>query len=261
VKIVAALEKSVPPEVHDGLKTTLDLAANKTNAANKRAKFGFVTSEDAITWTVFRRLQLRGRLRETLYAVEMISSPAGAEPAMLLWGAPVPDHDPRAVTLCRSLAEVSAVIGEEESRRTEPDVALDLGDDGVVLVEVKHRSGNEVNDGGRWDRYLCDACFGDPRLARQTGLYELARNWRVAYDLSAGRPFTLVNLGPDRLFAAHELDTFRRSLGATGRGRFLTLSWQRLVETPDIHNDDVLRRFIEERGVVSSAPTSHARTP
>jgi hypothetical protein len=253
VRIVAAPEKAVPPDVRDGLLTTLGLAVNKTNAKNKRAKFGFITSEDALTWTAFRRLQLRECLRATLHSAGIIQSSRGDEPALLLWGAPVPDDDARAVALSMKLEDVSIVITEDSRRRTEPDVVLDFGAEGIVLVEVKHRSGNHVSARGHWDRYLNAACFNDLRRAEQCGLYELVRNWRFAHDIAADRPFALVNLGPERLFRSPALDAFGQSLAAAGRGRFVKLAWNRLVSAPCVRNDEMLCRFLEERGVLASS--------
>jgi hypothetical protein len=249
VTIVGTLAQAVPEAVYDGLSDALQAAVNAINRENKRAKFCFATSEDAITWTVFRRLHARARLAAALRAAEIIDASHDGEPAMLLWGAPIPAGHARAQLLASELANASARTGEDARKRTEPDVTLDFGPDGIVLIEVKHRSANEANASGSWTRYVCDGCFKDVKLAEQSGMYELARNWRFAYELAGTRQFAVVNLGPSRLFAGSSLDMFKRSLGATGRGRFVTMSWERLASVPDVRDDEVLTSFLADRGV------------
>src|SRR4051794_7622110 len=53
---------NVPPEVRVGVIETLALALNVRNQSNKTVKFGFSTSEDALTWTVFGHLIDSGQL-------------------------------------------------------------------------------------------------------------------------------------------------------------------------------------------------------
>jgi hypothetical protein len=47
---------NIPEEVLDGVLQTLSLALNVRNRENKKRKFGFSTSEDALTWTLFKFL-------------------------------------------------------------------------------------------------------------------------------------------------------------------------------------------------------------
>jgi hypothetical protein len=49
-------ERNVPAQVTDGLEDVLRASLNVRNRTAKRAKFCFATSEDAVTWTVFRWL-------------------------------------------------------------------------------------------------------------------------------------------------------------------------------------------------------------
>ena len=137
--------------------------------------FCLETLEDAVTWTVFRRLQLGAQFGAALRAAGIV--PAGeVEPAMLLWAAAVPQGDVRAQSLRSDLATASKTLREDPLKRTETDVALDFGPEGVVLIEGKHRSANEVNVDASWGRYACEGCFSDVTLVRQSGMYELARN-------------------------------------------------------------------------------------
>src|SRR6267378_3099316 len=47
---------NIPPEVRSGLDDVLRESLNLTNRSSKRSRFAFETSEDAVTWTVFRYL-------------------------------------------------------------------------------------------------------------------------------------------------------------------------------------------------------------
>ena len=77
VMIVAAPEQAVPDAVIDELTNALEGSVNEVNRKNKCAKFCFETSEDAITWTVFRRLQMRERLRAGLHAAGVVNQADG----------------------------------------------------------------------------------------------------------------------------------------------------------------------------------------
>src|SRR3954454_14975011 len=48
---------NVPGDYHPDLTPTIGAAVNLTNQANKWSKFGYSSSEDAVTWTIFRWLE------------------------------------------------------------------------------------------------------------------------------------------------------------------------------------------------------------
>ena len=135
---------NVPQEVRDGVLETLALALNERNRANKRTKFGFSTSEDALTWAVFKYLHASGQLLDVLRRAGLpIPGRAPRPEAALLWGVPIPPDragDDRGWRLRGRLQAIADRLGEDPRSRTEPDVVIDLGPDGVVVIEVKHRS-------------------------------------------------------------------------------------------------------------------------
>jgi hypothetical protein len=189
-------------------------------------KFGFKTSEDAVTWTVFRYLQNQNALGRVAEAAD--HAVALSRPRLLLWGVEVPPSSNGDTDIEAQLQEISMQLDTSQCRRTEPDVIVDFGAMGVVFIEVKFQSGHDClrTNHRNWDRYLGSG-FSDTKAVRQTGLYELTRNWRFAKELAAGRPFTLVNLGPASLFARERwrLEPWSASLdGATG-GRFSLVPW------------------------------------
>ena len=232
---------NVPEEFRAGFIEAIRLSVNKHNLANKETKAAFSTSEDALTWTVFRWLQTEGRLRAACSALGIdIAKRASNEPTLLLWGTQVPNPNDSASQLGSILAEISADLEEVADRRTEPDIILDFGDVGVVFAEVKFRSGNEFTDPKytSWDRYLQrpdSSAFRDPNGVRENGLYELARNWRFACEVSRklNVPVGVVNLGPERLFKGPggvALEGFVSLLNQDPRHQFYRITWQQLFE-------------------------------
>ena len=243
--------QNVPGNVHGGLCDALHQALHVQNRPNKKAKFCFQTSEDAVTWTVFRGLQQEGLLRLTLaYLGFELAEEGSDEPAMLLWGVPVPASDDRAQLLRQRLLSVSDELKERAQSRSEPDVVLDVGEEGLVLVEVKYNSGNDVRelDYDRfWRKYVEETrAFGDGKAAQKTGLYELARNWRIAWELAGDRPMWLLNLGPGELFEgtkAEALQAFKQCLKTGDKRRFLWRTWRKFL--PDV--PQWLCEYLEQR--------------
>ena len=225
---------NVPAEVRSDASAVLAAALNKTNRANKRRKFGFSTSEDAVTWTVFSYAATRAP--EYLFSLgERLFGLAGiAETTLLLWGVPVP-ASVKGQSLHGQLIQVLNQLGENEACLSEPDVVVDYGDAGVVVVEIKLHAPNDVcraESLGKFDRYLHGTpAFAAAERARVSGLYELTRNWRIGWDLAGGRPFRLINLGPRSLFRASErLDDFRASLASDRDASFREVSWDAFLE-------------------------------
>lgn len=186
---------NIPPEVWPGVEDALSNALNIYNRTNKKLKFGFSTSEDALTWTVFSYLQSRSQLKSALRGCG-VSGSGGDEPTVLIWGVPQPTTSLRGCSIRERVIEICEHLGEYPRRRSEPDVILNCMDDGLVFIEVKYLSRNDAQKfGDRHEKYLLDTdAFAEPQLVRRSELYELARNWRIGVELADGRPFTLVNL-------------------------------------------------------------------
>lgn len=232
---------NIPAEVRDGLLDTLALALNERNRENKKTKFGLSTSEDALTWTLFKFLSDSGQLTRVLRLAGLpIPDDVSRHEALLLWGVPVPlerDRNPTGWTLRRSVESISDRLDENQSSRTEPDVLIDFGACGLFIVEVKHTSGTSLQDVSYagWDRYFpTDSLLSYAASMRSSSCYELARNWRFGIDLAATteRPFTLVYLGPDSLFLGdgeRVLRPFEGCLPTEGLARFHKMCWNSLL--------------------------------
>jgi hypothetical protein len=254
---------NVPVQVHGGLLETLALALNERNRDNKRVKFGFSTSEDALTWTVFKYLHDSTRLMAVLRRAGLpIPDRVSRPDAMLLWGVPVPlDRvgNERGWLVRAQLEAIADKLDENAGSRTEPDVLIDLGPHGVTIIEVKHRNPTDVraSDYAGWNYYYPpDSPLAYAAAMRLSKCYELARNWRFGLELAAEprRPSTLVYLGPGELFrgsGAKRLQPFEACLPEVGTARFQKVTWQDLVCAIE-QAPDWLVRYVGSRGYTIS---------
>ena len=252
---------NVPPEVRGGVLEALALALNERNRPNKRAKFGFSTSEDALTWTVFKHLHDSGKLLDVLRRAGLPIPDGVSRPeALLLWGVPLPldrTANERGWRIREQLETIADDLGEDPKSRTEPDVLIDLGASGVFIMEAKHRSPTDVRaaEYAGWDRYYpIDGGLPYAAAVRASGCYELARNWRFGLELVAGTdwPFALVCLGPDALFhgeAGEVLGRFEACLPTDCRTRFSRLRWNNLLGSI-ADSPNWLLKYVRARGYV-----------
>lgn len=225
--------ENIPAEIRHGVEHALSMALNVRNRPSKLTRFGFSTSEDAVTWVVFAYLLRSGQLGDALRHAKIVAGPANP-PTLLLWGAPVDDTGIGAALRTR-LQTLCGRLNEDSQSFSEPDVIIDFGTGGLVFIEVKYLSGNDTkpHDYPGWVRYFPEAGLPwDESGIKASGCYELARNWRLLNGLAEGRPAALVNLGPARLFLGAEgarLDRFVAALGEDTRSRFAKVIWPDLL--------------------------------
>jgi hypothetical protein len=248
--------RTLPDWLRQDCYETLGMALNENHRQAKRTEFHSGKSEDHVTWTIFRYLQKEGGLLQALHGVGIEGcNSRDVIPTLLLWGVAIPPKDERGNLVRNRLVNVLDKIGEHPKSRSEPDVVVDFSDNGLVIIEVKHFSPNDKKSGSfvGWDRYVRNTdAFSDTDGVRKSGLYELARNWRIAWDLANGRPFELVNLGPPALFQdkdSQRLSDFRGSLNRGGGRDFLTVSWPKLFENIR-GRPDWFRRYVRDRGLL-----------
>ncbi|MGO9577730.1 MAG: hypothetical protein ACLPTQ_25750 [Terriglobales bacterium] len=215
----------LPAYIAEGSESALNNCLNRAHAAAKRIQFHSFGSEDHVTWTVIRLLQH-----------ERLLGPAfrhpGLEPVLLVWGVSVPNDCTAGQALRDRVINVLNGLGEEQDYRTEPDVVLDFGSAGIVIIEAKLFSLNESQSEsyGGWSKYLIHSAFRDPECAHATGLYQLVRNWRLGTELAGERPFTLFNLAPE--FAGNErtgLARLRLAFRTSPQRRFVLRRWSGLL--------------------------------
>lgn len=240
---------NVPVEFREGLADALAQALNIYNRPQKKTKFGFSTSEDAITWTVFSAIARSGRSSALWRELTGATLDVDESPSLLLWGVPLEAGDDRAWGVRRMVEGVSDALGEDPRLRTEPDVIVDAGSEGIVIVEVKYRSPNDhKTPDARFDRYLDSRCFIDPAAAKATGLYELVRNWRFGCELARDRKFALVNLVRRRDLQREQerLSQLISTLAMSGHRRFIPVEWEGLVDRLHLADTPTMRRYLAD---------------
>ncbi len=231
----------LPAYIAEGSESALADCLNQSHSAAKKTEFESLRSEDHATWTVMRLLQ-HERLLGRAFRRE------GRDPVMLMWGVPVPNDDTAGRALRDRIINVSNSLSEKPTRRSEPDVVLDFGDEGVIVIEAKLFSPNERKPEtyAGWSKYIDHSVFRDPESACATGYYQLVRNWRIGTALAGERPFTLVNLAPE--FAGDErtgLARLRLALRTSRERRFILRRWSALLSgfvVPDWFSDYARRR-------------------
>jgi hypothetical protein len=177
-----------------------------------------------------------------------------ALPTPLLWGAPVP-RSARGALIQRQLGDACASLREGENCFSEPDAIIDLADAGLVFVEVKHRSGNDLKAAGYagWARYRSALGYQADKII-DSGCYELARNWCLLRKMAAGRPAVLVLLGPDKLFRHSmkgNLSSFALALGDDEGSHFVRVTWSDFLGGYLVHAPAWFVRFCGERSLRS----------
>jgi hypothetical protein len=242
-------ERNVPERFRAQLNETLAAAANVGNRTTKISKFTYSTSEDAVTWTIFRWLEDEGA-QELIARAAGLPTPKG-DPEILYWGAPIGGQP---TNLSIQLQNICLGIDGKAYRLTEPDVVIAWPSQ-VVFVEVKYQAKNEYKPG-----YPHFARYTDGQAAADTfalpavevsdaGWYELTRNWRIGSQLAVERKaaFTLVNLAPERIRG--EATRFEATIRKTRTRRFAFVSWAQLIrlarESLTIPSD--VLRFLEAR--------------
>ena len=231
---------NVPEEAQEGAVAVLDRAFNERNRLNKKSRFGFRTSEDAVTWTVFNYLRTRTRLGDIPRLVsDGKLARTTRNPSCYLWAVNLERPESSPDELQKSLIGICDALKEHKRSRSEPDVILLFGRRALVFVEVKYLRGGNMprrTADEKYGRYVdCTAGFRDPAMATRSKCYELVRNWRIGSELQeclGAEHFVLVNLIPERLRRSR-VDTaavhrFADSLNQERRS-FLQLTWTELL--------------------------------
>lgn len=241
-------EHNVPIEVRAGCREVLSLALNERNRKPKSAKFGFSTSEDALTWTVFTHLAHTSQLGRVFSSFDILD-PAPRTETLLLWGVPVPATSIAGQQIHNQLVAVCNELDEDTKSRSEPDVIVDCGRSGVIVVEVKYRSANSTEERvEKFAKYVKRTdLFANTESVRDSGLYELVRNWRVGSELALDRPFTLVNLVM-RKDQRRAMKSFRSGIETSQVRQFTEITWRDFVSKFVL--PVWLKSYLEQKGII-----------
>ena len=238
------IAQNFPGEVLDGMDEILSQSLNVTNRKNKQNRMGFVTSEDAFTWVFVKHLSSENSV-EALGSIfsfrEKISN-------IVLWGTSL--FEEKRETSRNKLVTICNNLGENPLRYSEPDIIIE-SDSEVVFVEVKLRSGNaSEKNRDKFSKYLVPKLYVDETKAKDSGLYELVRNWTIGNIYASSKHFRLVNLGPEALFrtaTSKDSELFKDAIGKSPD--FVETSWESIFEKnefkrqPDWFKKDLEMRF------------------
>jgi hypothetical protein len=226
--------QNIPAQSREHALTVLGSAFNKRNRNSKIIKFGFSTSEDAITWVVFSYLVRSGDLIAVLRHLGLVTNRLGTtEPTVLLWGVPISNGEAGKV-IAGKLENACIEFGEKQQSFSEPDIIIDLGPDGLLFIEAKYKARNDQRPAEYegWSRYKNAPIGWTFDEVRASGCYELARNWCLLSKIAAHRRKTLVNLAPASLFSGPDRERIVRFVDAIKtdpNAQFRTITWSDLL--------------------------------
>jgi hypothetical protein len=175
---------------------------------------------EAIIWTIFSHLL---QTAEAATCWQVLSGERAPWPSALVFGGEALGDQ----------AEYAREQVLEKTRDWAPDVLLEQWPGSLTIVMARTwRPYRDVQELTRWQPLFHESeAFDDPATARKSGRLELARAWRLGWDLAARRSFTLVDLRllPENVAQQAATDLFRSSLRLRDDRRYLQLTWRALL--------------------------------
>lgn len=243
------LRNNIPIFLHKDVEYTLSNSLNEKNRVNKRNKFAFSTSEDALTWTFFSYFVFKKRLNELLRLLDIESTESDFE--IYLWGVNICSNTLK-TEFYQKLINISDSFNEDKTKRSEPDVIIKLSNK-IIFIEVKYNSPNDIQTNiDKFKKYLIPNI--NIESISNNGHYELYRNWAFASKLSNGEKFELINLGFSKLFKGKNqiaLQEFEEII-RTSNGKFVRLTWEQIIDKiNDIDFDSWYKDYLNEKLKIS----------
>lgn len=237
--------ENIPELLRNDVDISLINSLNKFNRKNKQTKFGFSTSEDALTWSFFKYFAVNNKLRDLLNLLNIKSEETEFD--IYLWGTKITPFVSES-NFIEKFIEISDSFNEAPAKRTEPDVIIKLPNK-LIFIEVKYLSSNEIKtDKSKFTKYLISEI--ETKELVESGHYELFRNWVFASYLSNGQEFQLINLGPKKLFSDKNRDKligFEKSLKANN-GQFIKIGWEEILEKINVTEYDIwFKNYLNEK--------------
>lgn len=234
--------ENVPELLRQDLDFSLNHSINEMNRKNKKNKFGFSTSEDALTWSFFKYFVVKNKFSDLLKILSIKSNETAFD--IYLWGTNICKINNN-LDFIDNFNEVSDSFNEVLSKRTEPDVIIKLKDK-LVFIEVKYLSSNELKtDKEKFKKYLVPDVLEKEVIESEH--YELFRNWAFASKLSNGDNFELINLAPQKIFNdknRNKLIQFENSL-KSANGNFRKVSWEEILDkVNDTENELWFKKYL-----------------
>jgi hypothetical protein len=170
----------------------------EARASKRESRMTRERSEDALTWNVFRHLEVSGRLGGWLRSV---TGRDAIEPNVHYWS-----HDAASGETWKPLRDARKAFSEVDGRGSEPDMIITTKD-ADIWVEAKLGSSNRTRPtdvsgaqarytggGGNWYAHVVKSPFAS--VAVEQRRYELVRFWLLGSWTARrrGKRFELVNL-------------------------------------------------------------------
>jgi len=235
------LESCIPKQLleNEDIGLFLNKSLNRVNITSKINNFKLSSSEDALTWIFFIYFVKYSRL-ELLQKLLKIANPIKE---ILLWGNPLIDE-----TNCdykNRLIKICLKFGEKINSLSEPDCII-ITDEYIYFIEVKLKSNNAYEpDLSKFDKYNYAKAYINYEEAKNSKLYELARNWSIGSKFSEDKNFYLYNLSLNKFFQKTNetcLLKFKNSL--TKPENFFQFSWENIINNEEMKKVDDW--FLEE---------------
>lgn len=230
---------NIPEGISGSLEEVLEKSINKRNRKSKKIKIGFSTSEDALTWVVFRYFQKEDKLG---IIIENIAESTSGTAEISYWGVGLKDD--KAIQN-KELKDVLDTLKENHSSYSEPDIILE-DDNTVIFIEAKLNSKNIEKESPNQHKYYENTKhFKSDSDFKKCKEYQLIRNWRIGNDYAKNKnkKFYLINLVNNEV---NTLDKFKGCIKTSENSIFKVKTWNdiRALLKPE---PDWVKNWIDKR--------------
>jgi hypothetical protein len=234
---------NIPIQLHEKLDSILENTLNKYNHKNKINKFGFNTSEDALTWIFFSYFIKNNK-------TDIMLKFLGFEKENIIdiyfWGAGYNNQNKDNLFRIKLEDVLKNSFKEDINRFSEPDIIIET-DTKVIFIEVKYFSDNAIeNETQKINKYIINDYYKNIENAINSKYYELIRNWSIGNLIADNKKYYLLNVGLKSKFAEEDkkpnIHSFINSLN--NKNNFIRLSWNNIIE--NIKNENIDNWFFKE---------------
>jgi hypothetical protein len=194
----------------------------------RESRIAFDNSEDAVTFNVFRFLELQPQLLEEV--LREMGGESVHNPRLVYWS-----HDQEANEIWAPLEQARKEFGEQPRSGSEPDLIVATAET-LFFIEAKVTSANRVSapKSGNSKRYLTggdslfERVFTVDWATASADRYELTRFWLLGSWLAAdlGLKFRLVSLLPMRLIQQFPPEHFGTYIAQSTDCGFGVFAWE-----------------------------------
>jgi len=220
---------NIPVHIRGNINEVLACSLNIKTRKTKLKRIGFNTSEDALSWTVFRYSQKLDNISALMKYIT--GEKASEEITVYYWGVPLNKKGEINNEKQDYIQKLLIDMGEKQDTLSEPDIILE-DSDSVVFFEVKLSSSNDYQTpSDKWNTYKNNSYF-QKDITTLSGKYpyQLFRNWYIGNKFAEqkNRKFYLINLVLKRP-KDKETELLKSIINETDSSRFKTITWNELL--------------------------------